>query len=44
MKKDYLTPLLEAVKIDSEGVFLYSGLKDMSNEVIFPEDDLDDDV
>ena len=43
MKKTYQTPLLCTGTIHFESVFLYSGLKNMGDTMVCPEDDLDTD-
>lgn len=43
MKKHYFTPLTSVAELRYERNLLYSGLKDMDNQDIYPEDELDDD-
>ena len=43
MKKDYLHPQTSVIVVRCESSLLYSGLKDMDNQPVYPEEDLDDD-
>lgn len=43
MKKLYLQPTTSEVTVRCELNLLYSGLKDMNNQEVYPEEDLDDD-
>jgi hypothetical protein len=43
MKKQYLQPIASEVIVRCESNLLYSGLKDMNNQPVYPEEDLDDD-
>lgn len=43
MKNKYLRPILVSVLLDLDHLILYSGLKDMTDNPVCPEDDLDGD-
>lgn len=43
MKKEYLQPIASEIIVRCESSLLYSGLKDMNNEEVYPEEDLEDD-
>lgn len=43
MKKEYLQPIASEIIVRCESSLLYSGLKDMNNQEVYPEEDLEDD-
>ena len=43
MKKHYIMPLTSVAELRYERNLLYSGLRDMQDEEIYPEDELEDD-
>lgn len=43
MKTDYQTPICSLLSFLQERTFLYSGLKDMPDNPVYPIEDLDDD-
>lgn len=42
-RKNYLTPVTNSTGCLLENHFLYSGLKDMTDNPVYPIEDLDDD-
>ena len=43
MKSDYQTPVCYLLLVRQEATFMYSGLKDMPDNPVYPIEDLDDD-
>lgn len=43
MKGNYLTPTTRVIALHYDLNLLYSGLKDMDNKPVYPEEDLEDD-